>query len=264
MIHIHEHLKNPRLDSPLKRKLGTFVDLTDDELAMLTGLERGRLEIPARSDILRQGDPYEKVYMVKTGWAIRYKSLSDGRRQIVNFVLPGDFIGFNAAVFMVSDFSVTSTTAMTLSSFEPEIFLDIMAKFPKVCLAISWCHAQEDSVLREHLLSVGRRSAYERTAHLLVELWRRLTLLGLAEDEHFQLPITQEMLADALGLSTAHVNRMLQELRLDGLIALTTIPATKISISDSKGLEAAAGFTEGYLHFTEIPQRMADALDART
>jgi CRP-like cAMP-binding protein len=134
-------------------------------------------------------------------------------------------------------------------AIEKNPFGRLLAVDPTLAVALSWANAHEEAVLAERLASLGRRSAHERVAHLFCELWRRLHLLGLAEDDRFPLPITQEDLADTLGLSAVHINRTLRQLRSEGLIETGSNHVRVLSMA---GLEAIAGFEDGYLHFTEV------------
>ena len=208
----------------------------------------------ARNDqIIAAGDTYTNVYLVHAGWAVRYKLLENGARQIVNFVLPGDFMCFNAPLFPCSDFHLAAQTAMQAYVIPITPFTRMLASQPLFALALSWTNAHEESLLAERILSLGRRSAKQRMAHLLCELWRRLQLLDMTDGDRFPLPLTQEDLADTLGLSTVHVNRTLRALRADKLIE--SINGT-VRILDMTGLERAAGFDGGYLHFTEVTARV--------
>lgn len=198
------------------------------------------------------GDDYRHVYVLLDGWAMRYKLLADGRRQVINFFLPGDLMCLNACVLKKSDYTVTLLTDAALAVIEvPEMF-DMARSFPLLSAALRWCSAREESILMERLMSLGRRSAYERTAHVLLELCRRLQTLGRAPDRRFHIPVTQQLLSDVLGLSTVHVNRTLRRMQEEGLIRVLSNRGMELDIRDYDQLCRVAGFDDSYLHFTEM------------
>ncbi|WP_448202983.1 Crp/Fnr family transcriptional regulator [Azospirillum sp. sgz302134] len=245
--------------TPLGRKLGSYLNLTDEERNFLADLERNVTRHSARSDILQQGERYGAVRVMREGWAIRHKALPDGRRQVVNFVLPGDIIGFYCNLFETADHGVTTLTPTEVACFQADRVIELFKRFPRLAAALAWSGAKEEAIIAERLLSVGRRTALERTAHLIVELLRRLSLVNLVEEGRFTLPVTQEILADALGLSIVHVNRTLRRLRDIGLIELT---GQQIQVHDIKQLSSVGQFDEVYLHLTRAPKRLEIALDA--
>lgn len=197
-------------------------------------------------------EDYTHVYALLDGWAMRYKLLADGRRQVINFFLPGDLMCVNACVLQKSDYTVTLLTEATVAVIEVAEMFEMARRCPELSAAVRWCNAREESILMERLISLGRRSAYERTAHVLLELCRRLHLLGLAPRHRFHFPVTQQLLADVLGLSTVHVNRTLRQMQSDGLIRVLTNRGMEMDIQDYDRLCHIAGFDDGYLHFTEI------------
>ncbi len=186
------------------RKLGTFVHLDDTHLAELDRLLSETMAIDSLHDIVTEGESCKHLFLLTRGWAVRYKLLSDGRRQILGFVIPGDFFGLRASLFDVADDTVQSLTDCTVCRIPGEDFVAVLRDHPRLGMAIVWSIVREYSVLAEHVVSLGRRSALERTAHLLMELLNRLQLVHLAGEKDFELPLTQEILADALGLSIVH------------------------------------------------------------
>lgn len=246
----------------LFRKLAVFTPQAAEELGFINLLVSGEGHAPADHHLIRCGEEYGPIMVVNDGWAIRYRTLADGSRQIANFILPGDFIGLNATVMSISDYDVASITPMSFSRLRVEDVMSMIEKHPRLCAAIYWCNAREESILFEHLTSLGRRRAYERVAHLLVELLRRLQLIELTDGDSFVMPLTQQLIADSTGLTAIHVNRMMRALENDGLIAYSRHPVPRLDIRDVKRLEAAAGFEDGYLHFTEMPRRTRLALAA--
>lgn len=246
----------PVSGSPLCLKLNSYIALSDEERAFLSGLDSGTTRLPARADIVRQGERYGEARVVRDGWAIRHKTLPDGRRQVVNFVLPGDIVGIYCNLFETADHSVTALTPVGLTSFPAGKVVDTFRTFPRLAAALAWSGAREEAMIAERLLSLGRRTALERMAHLIVELLRRLSIVNLAQDGHFTLPVTQEILADALGLSNVHINRTLRRLRESGLIDLN---GQRITVKDVQQLAAVGQFDELYLHFIQAPKRLERA-----
>ncbi len=236
----------------LVRKLAPFLSITEsmEDAIRILAQDHGRF---ARGDtIIGAGEPYTHVYLVNQGWAIRYKLLESGERQIVNFALPGDFLCFNAALFDRSDYYIAAQTEMRVFVMQIPPFTKMLSVEPELALALSWTNAHEEALMAERIVSLGRRTAKERMAHIFCEIWRRLELLDLTEGNKFPLPMTQEDLADTLGLSTVHVNRTLQKLRNEQLVSTGE---GQIRILDMTGLQRIAGFDDGYLHFTETASR---------
>lgn len=249
-----------RLDesgSALKRKLGAVVRLTKTELACLDAMQSKVRCVPAGTEIVRDGEPYAHAYIVRRGWAIRFKSLSDGRRQIVNFALPGDVIGLFSALFEVADHSVAALTDLEVHPVEPTRLVTMFGTCPRLGAAVAWAAGREESILAEQVVRIGRRSAYERMAHIIIELLHRLRLVGVADHRSFELPLTQEILADTLGLSVVHVNRTLRRLRDDGLLRMK---GDRVAIDDLDRLARIAEFSPHYLSARPFPRGTEAAL----
>jgi CRP-like cAMP-binding protein len=157
---------------------------------------------------------------VKDGFAARYKLMRNGKRQIVNFILPGDVVGLPGSFLDRAANSVIAVSDMKLQVCSLEAFVGLCCRRPKFGLALSWLAVQEAVNCAERIIDIGRRSPIERLAHLLLEIHSRLAMVGCAEEAVLNLPFTQEMMSDALGLSVPHLNRMLRRLRSDGMIAL--------------------------------------------
>lgn len=230
--------------SPLTMKLKLAFALSKSEIAVAEDLQAQRRVVKANTDIIVDGDDYGAILIVCEGWAYRYKLLADGRRQILNFVLPGDGIGSYSSLFTTAANSVQALADVTLATIVPERLTHIARDQPRLSSALSRSLAQEESMLAEHVVRIGRRTAYERMAHLLMELLMRLQAVGFADSRSYDLPLTQEILADALGLSIVHVNRTLRQLRRDGLIRLD---CRRIIIDDIDRLTEVAEFEPSYL-----------------
>ncbi len=250
------------------RKLGLFHKLSAEQIDYVQAMETRVATLPAGADLIRAGEPYSGVYVLNDGWAVRYRILPDGSRQIANFILPGDFMCLNACIFTDADFNITAITPIRFSQFPTEEVIRLTEMHPLMCAAMFWCNAREESILLEHLASIGRRSAYSRVAHLILELWRRLELIGLVEKSRngsagtFEMPLTQQLIADSLGLSSIHVNRTLRALETDGFLACERSNGVRLlRISDIEGLAKASSFDDEFLRFTQIPRQTGRLLE---
>lgn len=241
----------------LERKFERLIDLTSDERRALHDLRATPLHIEPRKLLVRAGEPVHETILVTEGWVTRYKALADGRRQIISFVLPGDFINLYAALFEVSDESFRSITPVTYASIEPDKLLGLFRDHPRLAALLCWSAGENDAILAEHIVRLGRLSAYEKVGHLLLELFIRLEHVGLTDDKSMSFPVTQEAIADNLGLSLVHVNRTLRRLRNDGLIELSD---EYLTILDLRALTRAAKFDRGYLENRHLPQTFLEKL----
>jgi CRP-like cAMP-binding protein len=203
--------------TPLARKLGAFVALSGAELAVLEALHHRRHIFIAGRDLVHQGQSDQAAYILAAGWACSYKILQDGRRQIVDFQIPGDFLGLRSVLFHTSDHSIVPVIDIEVTEVLVADLLDAFARTPRLAMAVLWSASRDEAMVVEHLVDIGRRNAAERMAHFLLELGARLSLVGMGSKEGFACPLTQYLLADALGLSAVHVNRVLRQLREDGM-----------------------------------------------
>lgn len=233
------------LFQPLLRKLDGFVDLADAERAALCSLALEVRHCAPHEDLVVQGQRPEGVFMVMSGFAVRYKLLHDGRRQIVGFCLPGDLCDIRVGLVRHLDHSIGALTPLIAGLVQADELHVVMDENPRLSRALWWSSFVEESIAREWIVNVGYRSAYERLAHCFCELYYRLEAVGLARDLSCELPIRQSEIADTLALSAVHVNRTLMELRRSGLLSLNY---RRLTIHDMPGLQAAAGFDPGYLH----------------
>lgn len=204
--------------TPLIRKLGAFVALSDTELSLLASLHKRRRVFVAGRDLLHQGQSGQAAYVLASGWACSYKLLADGQRQIVDFQIPGDFLGLRSVLLNVSDHSIEPVTDIEVTEIHASDLLAAFARTPRLATAVLWAASRDEAMVVEHLVGVGRRDAPERMAHFLLELGARLTLVGLGTKEGYACPLTQYLLADSLGLSAVHVNRVLRQLREAGML----------------------------------------------
>jgi CRP-like cAMP-binding protein len=231
-------------DSPLARKLGAFVALSDEDLATLDRLHQRRRKFVAGVDLVHQGQSHQSAYILAKGWVCSYKLLPNGARQIVDFQIPGDFLGLRSVLFRTADHNIEPVTKVEASEVIMGDLLDAFARTPRLATAVLWAASRDEAMVVEHLVGIGRRNALERMAHFLLELGARLMLVGLGTKAGYACPLSQYMLADALGLSAVHVNRVLRQLREMGLV---TFQRGHVTIDDFAGLVALADFDKAYL-----------------
>src|SRR5215470_14196838 len=203
--------KVPCEQCPL-RCLAAFRPFADVELEFVKEFKSGELIVQAGTPVLLQDTNSAHLYTLLSGWAFRYKMLPDGRRQILNFVLPGDFLGLQASVINEMQHSVETLTDTLLCVFPREKLWDLYTHYPSLAFDLTWLAAREEQMIDEHLLSVGRRHALERVAFVLLHLYARAEDIGLASGNKIQFPFTQQHLADALGMSLVHTNKTLARL----------------------------------------------------
>ena len=204
---------------PYITRLLQHVDLDAADLESLDAIIDGELTIRKRRDLIVDGYEYRKLCFVSDGYAVRYKLLSNGKRQILNVVLPGDVVGLPGSFYERAVYSVTAVTDLRMQVCPLDAYVQLCYRRPQFGLALSWIAVQEATVYAEHVIDVGRRTPIERLSHFLLELHARLRAVGRAEERRFTLPFSQEVIADVLGLSVPHLNRMMQQLRGEKLIA---------------------------------------------
>jgi CRP-like cAMP-binding protein len=242
--------ENPDETYPLIDKLSRYLPLSPVEVSFLRDLHGARRHFDRRRDIIVQGRPYRSVFILCSGFVWRYKILPDGKRQLLSFGLPGDLIGFPAVFFENAVNATGSLSDVVVATVPFAALYDVFARFPRVAVALYWMAAGEAAVYGERIVDIGRRSAYERLAHLILELLTRLQTVGLAEELSYVLPLTQELIADVLGLSGPHVSRMLRSMREEGLV---TIEDHRLTVTDLESLTQLAGFDDDYLARSRIP-----------
>jgi CRP-like cAMP-binding protein len=230
------------------RKLESIARLSDEEKQALQDLPVQIQVLKADEDIVRIGDRPSHSSLLIEGFTCVYKLTSEGKRQIMALHVPGDIPDLQSLHLKVMDNSIATMTLCTLGFIQHEDLRRVCERHPRITAAL-WRETLVDaSIFREWLLNVGRREAYNRMAHLLCEMLVRLNVAGLVRDGTFNLPITQGELADAIGTSNVHVNRVLQELRANGLIRTT---GSQVTIPDWVKLKEAGDFEPLYLHLVE-------------
>lgn len=234
-------------NSPLARKLLAFVDLSKAELAVLDRLQQRHQTFAAGRDMVHQGQSGQVAFILSAGWVCSYKTLPNGTRQIVDFQVPGDFLGLRSVLLRTSDHGFEPIGDIEAAEVLTTDLIDAFAQMPRLATAILWAVSRDEAMVVEHLVGVGRRAADARMAHYLLELGLRLALVGAGSEEGFDCPLTQYHLADALGLSAVHVNRVLRQLRENGL---ATFQDGRVSFHDRAGLMKLADFDSTYLDQT--------------
>jgi CRP-like cAMP-binding protein len=234
----------PHSENALVRKLNNFMRLSPQEVSCLFEIQAKPEKFEAQTDIVHEGQTGHRAYILQSGWAYSYKLLPDGGRQVITFSLPGDFMGLRSVLLRTSDHSFASISDVQVSAIAVPRMIRVFSEFPRLGAAMLWAVSRDEAVTVEHLVGIGRRSAIERMAHFFLELGQRLRLVGMATETKYECPLNQYLLADALGLTAIHVNRVLRQLRERGLI---TLKAQNVVIEDVKGLVKLAGYDEAYL-----------------
>ncbi len=229
----------------LIRKLASIAVLTAAERDALAGLPLRLRSIPENTDLVHEGETPSECCLIVEGFVGRYKLLGQGQRQIMSFHIPGDIPDLHTLQIRVMDHSLGALAPCRVAYIPHAALTDLVRTHPGLCTALWRDTLVDAAILREWLANIGRRNAHQRLAHLYCEIYMRLHAVGLAEGRRFVFPVTQAELGDAQGLSTVHINRVLQDIRRDGLIASD---GTETVISDWLRLQAAGDFEPEYLH----------------
>jgi len=197
-------------------KLATFRDLTSEELAFMSGFKVGDMQLRKGATLFVEGESSPYVFTVLSGWLFRYQLLDDGRRQIINYAMPGDLVGLQGAVFGTMLHSIEALTDVRLCAFERKRFWSLYERHPALGFDITWLAAEAKSILADFLVTVGQRSASERIAFVLLALYQRAQSAGLVEGNRVTFPFTQDHFADTIGFSRVHTNKRMASLRRSG------------------------------------------------
>ncbi len=217
--------------------LHRFRKFNETELAFVSEFKTGELEVDPGATVMVEKSNSAHLYTILAGWAFRYKTMEDGRRQILNYALPGDLIGLQGSLMGEMQHSVEALTAVKLCVFERNRLAEVFRNHPTLAYDITWLAAREERILDENLLSIGRRSALERAAYLLAFLFERASSVGMADGGKLAVPITQQHIADTLGLSIVHTNKTLRKLTERGYVRWR---GRTCEIVDRKGLLSVA------------------------
>ena len=221
------------------RKTGAFTAVSAEELAFIESFRRQAVTRPAGSVLIHEQTSDGNLFTLYEGWAFRYKLLSDGRRQILNFLLPGDLIGLQQEFTDGATHGIEAVTDVSLCVFAREGLLELFRSYPRLGYDTTWLAAREEGMVDDHLLTNGQRNAAERVAMLLMHLYRRLDRLGLAHAGSVAFPISQQHIADTLGLSLVHTNKTLRRLKALGL---HDIRGGRLWLLNPKALERLADY----------------------
>jgi CRP-like cAMP-binding protein len=244
------------MNNPLLRKLANFTALSKEESRAVVDACKDEREVAAHEDVIAQGDRTGGVKLLLEGFACRYKTLEDGRRQIVAFFVPGDLCDLRVFILKRMDHSIGAIASSRVATISPDNVLTLMRNYPTLTTALWWSTLVEEAIAREWILNVGQRNAIERMAHLFCELLYRFRAVGLNQGMSCTLPLTQVELAESLGLSSVHVNRTLQALRRRKLI---TLDAGTLTLRDLPALEELSLFNPEYLHLDYTAGKTRDA-----
>ena len=236
------------LTAAVLAKLEGCYDVTDEVAEILNSICTDQVDLPAGHVVVAQDGNYGDVLLVESGWLLRSRYMPNGSRQIVNTVMAGDFAAFNAVLFTRSDFELKCKTDVIAYKFSADMLETALSRNATLSAALFWINGQEESMLAERIVSLGRRSARQRTAHVLCELIARMEIVGIEDMQNFVLPLSQDEFADILGISVVHMNKTLQALRRDRIISFRN---SLLVVHDHLKLAAEAGFDSGYLHFTK-------------
>ena len=227
------------------RQTGAFTAVKPDELAFIETFRASTTSASAGSTLIYEQKPNGKLFTLYSGWAFRYKTLSDGRRQILNFLLPGDLIGLQQEFADGAMHGIEAVTDVSLCVFKRDGLWDMFRHHPSLGYDVTWMSAREEGFVDDNLLTAGRRNATERVAMLLMHLYRRLERLGLERTDadglgaSVEFPINQQHIADNLGLSLVHTNKTLRRLQKLGLHDLTD---GRLRLLNTKALERIADY----------------------
>lgn len=235
------------------KKLEQFYDIDGALPNAFRDICSDRVEFAPETCFARQEGAYEGTFLIDNGWVIRAKTLQSGARQIVNVAIPGDFVGLNAILFAQSEFDLVAKTHVRAYRFRPEALFELFMRFPAFAAALFWVNAMEERILAERIVSLGRRPARQRTAHVLCELVARMRVIGVEAADQLILPISQEDFSDIVGISLVHMNRTLKALEADEVIVFRN---EILTIVNMEKLKRIAGFDGDYLHFATRPDRV--------
>ncbi len=244
--------------SPLVRKLSHFVPLSPSDSRVLERLAQPEQRFGPDLDIATEGLAPRSALLLKQGMAVRYRALPDGGRQIMTFLIPGDLCDLHVFLLRAMDHSIGTLTPVVVAPISRESIMDVFSRRPRVSAALWWSSLQEEAMLRERIVALGRRDARGRIAYLLCELLWRHAAVDLTDGDVFRLPLTQTELGDALGLTSVHVNRVLKEFKQHRLI---TLEHRMLGLLNVPALQKLAGFNKDYLNFAGASDEVARYFD---
>jgi CRP-like cAMP-binding protein len=227
-------------------RLESRISLEHADREAIRALPLTRRTLEAASYLVREGEPPETCAILLRGFAYRHKVTGDGARQILSVHMPGEFLDLQNSFLLVADHNVQALTRCEVATLPVPALRALAEEHPRLALAM-WIDTLVDAaVFREWIVNVGQRDATSRIAHLLCEFALRLHAAGMAEERAYELPMTQEQIADAVGLTPVHVNRVLQTLGRTNLIHRDK---RSVAILDWDALRDVGDFNSRYLHF---------------
>lgn len=227
----------------ISRKLSAYAELAQDEISVLSAMQGKPVMFHAGERMTYEGQRNHSAYVLCEGWALSCKE-AHGTRQIIDVRIPGDILGMESAMLRASDKTIEALTDVVVRKIRIEDFLAVCGTHPRVGRAMMWAAARDQAMIVEHLVDVARRSSVERTAHFLLELAARLQLVGLGTSNGYDCPMSQAVLADTLGMTAIHLNRVLRQLREDKLLVFRD---WHVTLMDLPGLSLLTGFDLAYL-----------------
>lgn len=225
-------------------KLRHYTDLTEAEVTALTRVTSTSRKVSTKTDLIREGDRPGPVFVMLEGWAMRYKVLPNGSRQIMAFLMPGDACDLHIGLLAEMDHSIQTITGARVATISRVQMDELLDHHRGIARAMYIAQLADAGTLRAWIVSMGRRSSVERVAHLICELFVRAHWTDMTAAD-FEVPFSQIVLADALGMTPVHINRMLRDLRNRDIISLRR---GSISVINPSALASVAGFDENYLH----------------
>ncbi|MFC3711674.1 Crp/Fnr family transcriptional regulator [Sphingoaurantiacus capsulatus] len=226
-------------------KLNGYAPLGKADIAVLEAATAKPRDYPAKFDLIREGDRPGPVFVMLEGWACRYKILPNGTRQVLAFLMPGDSCDLHIGLLAEMDHSIQTLVPSVVATI-PRAEMDaIMDGHRAIAKAMYVGQLIDEGTMRAWITSMGRRASIERVAHLMCELYIRARAIGAADERQLALPLSQLVLADALGMTPVHLNRVLKELRLKGAM---TLKRGSLVVTDPSKLVQIAGFDDNYLH----------------
>lgn len=234
----------PCISCPVRER-ALFHGVAEENLGWTQQYRSYQASVPAKQSIFREGEPSPHAYTLFEGWAAIYKTLPNGKRQIMRFALPGDFIGFQPDLEGPMMYGAAAVTSCTLCAFPRSNLSVMLRENQELAVQMALMNARYMEWCQYHLMGTGRQSAKERIAFLLLELYYRSKLqCGDASEDSIPFPICQEEIADAVGLTTVHVNRTLKEMRAEGLVECN---ARRLAIKDEARLIEISNFDKGMI-----------------
>lgn len=233
------------------KKLHNYAELGPETVQALEDATSSATKYAAKYDLIREGDRPGPVFVMMDGWACRYKILPNGTRQVLAFLFPGDCCDLHIGLLDEMDHGIQTITPAQVVTIQRKDMDTLMERHSAFAKAMYIAQLVDEGTMRSWITSMGRRTSIERVAHLMCELYLRACNIGLASSTQVSLPLSQLLLADALGMTPVHLNRVLRTLRLNGAMELQR---GSLTISDPNKLVQIAGFDENYLHRRQADQ----------